>query len=405
MDSWRRAVTAWSICALFCMACAPAEVDTAEGTDEPQTPDYQITDRAPEQATPSDPQEPGTVTPPAETEGEEPEEPAQPEAPPETPQDPPEDPADPPEPPLSPPDEPTEPPEDPTDPEEPEDPPTGDATVAACFTEIAGTLGPDYDQFEPVVGTHCKGTNHQDIDGLDRVVFLGDSVTAGTPPTPFWEYYSSVLGVMLVERFGAGLETQNCAEWGARTDDLLIGKKEIESCFPKAVDDRRTLVVMTIGGNDISNWAQNGLSAADAMAEADKAADLLEDAVEWFKEPGRFPNGIFVIVANPFEFTDATGDLSSCPMSAFAGLSGNWIEGAPAVIHLHERFMKIAVDHGIDLAFSLEHFCGHGYKKDDPSGQCYLGPDAELWFDLTCIHPNPAGHAAIADLFISIVDE
>jgi lysophospholipase L1-like esterase len=285
----------------------------------------------------------------------------------------------------------------------PPDPGTPSATE--CFKAISGDIGPNYDQYSPIVGTHCKGTNHQEITDIERVVFLGDSVTAGTPPTMFWEYYSALLLGNLQQKFGADIEWENCAEWGARTDDLLIGKKEIAKCFPKAVDDRRTLVVMTIGGNDIASWAQDGLSAEEATVEADKAADLLEDSLKWFKEPGRFPNGVFVIVGSPYEYTDATGDVSSCPFSAFAGLEGNWIEGAGAVIHLHERYMKMAVEQQIDIAFLLEHFCGHGFHYQNPDSQCYKGPDAEIWFDLTCIHPNPKGHAVIADMFTAVVNE
>src|SRR5690349_16852169 len=32
--------------------------------------------------------------------------------------------------------------------------------------------GPNYDQFHPTVGTHCAGTNHQAITGIEKVVFL-----------------------------------------------------------------------------------------------------------------------------------------------------------------------------------------------------------------------------------------
>jgi len=28
-----------------------------------------------------------------------------------------------------------------------------------------------------------------------------------------------------------------------------------------------------------------------------------------------------------------------------------------------------------------------------------------LWFDLTCIHPNPTGHEVIADMFMDVVLE
>ena len=292
--------------------------------------------------------------------------------------------------------------------DEPEETPDVDEaqrTVAGCFEEIGGDLGPDYDQFEPRVGTHCMGTDHQDIEGIERLVFLGDSVTVGTPPWLMTDYYWARLYEALKGRFGDDLEVQNCAKWGARTDDLLEGKAMIQECFPEGGDDRKTLVVMTIGGNDLAAWAQDLLGLDEAMVEAERAAIYLDDALAWFREPGRFPNGVSVIVANPYEYTDATGDVESCPAAAFAGMEGNWIEGAPAVIHLHERYMEMSVRHGTDIVFLLEAFCGHGFHHDNPESQCYRGPDAEVWFDFTCIHPNPTGHAVIADMFEAVVAE
>ncbi len=283
--------------------------------------------------------------------------------------------------------------------------PPGGVTAASCFDDIGGDLGPDYDQYGPTVAGHCAGTNHQDIEGVERLVFLGDSVTVGTPPWLVTDYYWVRLFESLKGRFGEDLEVQNCAQWGARTDDLLEGKREIADCFPDGGDSRKTLVVMTIGGNDIAHWASNQMGVDEAMAGAEMAAQYLDDALAWFREPDRFPAGVFVVVGNPYEYTDATGDVDSCPAAPFAGMEGNWIEGAPAVIHLHERYMEMAVRHQTDLVFILEAFCGHGYHHDDPESPCYRGPDAELWFDFTCIHPNPAGHAVIAEMFEAVVTE
>ncbi|MEQ9323824.1 MAG: hypothetical protein RIF41_31965, partial [Polyangiaceae bacterium] len=61
----------------------------------------------------------------------------------------------------------------------------GPLTVAECYqgafvNPLMG--GPDYDQFMPVVDSHCLGTDHQDITNVEHVVFLGDSVTVSTPP-------------------------------------------------------------------------------------------------------------------------------------------------------------------------------------------------------------------------------
>ncbi|MEZ4463913.1 MAG: hypothetical protein R3F43_05170 [bacterium] len=46
-------------------------------------------------------------------------------------------------------------------------------SVAECFQQFGGAVGPQYAPFDPVLGHHCLGTNHQDIQGVERVVFLG----------------------------------------------------------------------------------------------------------------------------------------------------------------------------------------------------------------------------------------
>ena len=73
-------------------------------------------------------------------------------------------------------------------------------------------------------------------------------------------------------------------------------------------------------------------------------------------------------------------------------------------MHYQEQIMKVVVDTKIDMVFLLEHFCGHGYKKDDATLQCYRGPGTEMWFDLSCIHPNPTGPGQIAKLFGAVIE-
>ena len=104
-----------------------------------------------------------------------------------------------------------------------------------CFGELGpeAILG-DYDALGASVPRHCKGTNHQDIEGIGRVVFLGDSITAGTPPTAPEDYYRAQVVNDLVDRFGP-LQVQDCSRWGARIDDLLRDENQIESCFPGPV--------------------------------------------------------------------------------------------------------------------------------------------------------------------------
>ena len=78
----------------------------------------------------------------------------------------------------------------------------------------------------------------------------------------------------------------------------------------------------------------------------------------------------------------------------------------PAYVSMNEQMVAAAVETQTDAVFMLENFCGHGFYTDDPNNECYRGPEAaELWFDPTCIHPNEAGHAALAGLFMDIVEE
>ena len=166
-----------------------------------------------------------------------------------------------------------------------------------CFAEIydpEDPTGPQYDPFEPVVAEHCWGTNHQDISGVEQVVFLGDSVTVGTPnlahllPTDNSHFYRNLLADFLAEHFdldtggvfewgiwrtwdalqqkGGSVESgdfKNCSNWGARTDDFIEGKNQFADCFPTGGSDKKTLVVFTMGGNDLAKINQKGSEASE----------------------------------------------------------------------------------------------------------------------------------------------
>lgn len=313
----------------------------------------------------------------------------------------------------------------------------GAPTVANCFQGVfvnqsSVDLGPNYDQFGPVVGSHCKGTNHQDIRGVERVVFLGDSVTVGTPPTLSQDYYRSRLAARLATHFGLrapsalwnqvnlidGVSLQrssgdfaSCAKWGARTDDLRRDSTQIVDCIPPAERNKRHLVVMTMGGNDIASITKDGVDGQTPEQIWPKVisfVELMRDAVVWLKDPANVPGGVDVVFANMFEFTDGTGETTACPAAGLAGFGAPWADPdalKAMVIYAQEQFMKIAVDTQSDMIFLFESFCGHGFNAGKATAPCYRGPGSAVWFDLTCIHPNPAGHATIADLFFSVVRE
>jgi len=278
--------------------------------------------------------------------------------------------------------------------------------AANCWSDINSAAAgfPDYEALGMVPGS-CSGSSHQSIGTVERLVFLGDSVTAGTPPTLEDDVYRAVLTRAMQERFGEGLIVDNCSKFGARTDDFL--PSQIPECFPD-VEDRHTLVVATNGGNDLFAAAEvvlEGGSEEDGLAVLERAVEHHRAAAMWFKDnPELFPGGVAVVLANVYEFTDTTGHLSGCDLADGLGFGGQVDAVVEATQYLNGAYAEVAVATGTDMLFMNENFCGHGFGRLEADGACYRGADAELWFDPTCIHPSTEGHAAISAMFAEVVD-
>ncbi|MBI5497345.1 MAG: SGNH/GDSL hydrolase family protein [Deltaproteobacteria bacterium] len=290
-------------------------------------------------------------------------------------------------------------------------PDAGNGVGPTCFPEIwhPELINPEYDPFHPRVGSHCLGTNHQDIRDVERLVFLGDSVTAGTPPTLPAQLYRARVTEGLRARFGAGLEVSDCSRVGARSRDFFSGDNaQLPPCFPHAIDSRRTLVVFTMGGNDFADMTRAGSAGApmsEMRPQAEATVAAFEAALRWLKDPARFPSGSDVIFANIYEYTDGTGDVLSCPGARLLTITERWPDGPEILLWTNSQLMRVAVETGADLLFLQETFCGHGFHNTDSAARCYRGPGTERWFDLTCIHPTPTGHGVLADMFLAVVDE
>jgi lysophospholipase L1-like esterase len=204
----------------------------------------------------------------------------------------------------------------------------------------------------------------------------------------------------------------SCAKWGARNDDFLMGGNQVADCFPADKMDLTTLVIITMGGNDLSALTQaaiDGLPDAELWNMTEEIVQNHRDAIEWFvSDPNKFPNGVYVVFSNMFEFTDGTGDVEVCDVSGLAGFD----QPVPApdkladmVVWANEQYGKTAVDTGTDMIFMLEEFCGHGFNNENPRAPCYRGPGTPRWVDLTCIHPNPLGHSELANMFSAVINE
>ncbi len=279
------------------------------------------------------------------------------------------------------------------------------------------------------------GTNHQDITGIERVVFVGDSVTLGTPPTASDDWFRNRLADELTVRYGLeapswewrlsdlidgdGLLQDSgdfsvCARYGARTDDMYLDPhRQLQTCLPEEQRDKTTLVVMTVGGNDLYALLEDlggGVDAATLQTQWETAMQDLRDAIHWLRDdPSLFPGGVHLIFANIFNVNDddAAADIGQCDGADLLGFD-DWLS-VPLVhelsVWLAEQYMALAVETETDMMFMGETFCGHGYMNEDPDGRCYRGPDTDLWFDFTCMHPSAAGHSGLYDMVLAVIDE
>ena len=202
----------------------------------------------------------------------------------------------------------------------------------------------------------------------------------------------------LEAHLGHSIEFVNCAAGGAVNSDLV---GQVNGCFG-AEETSKTLVVFTSGGNDVANMAFGKLSLEAGKSAVDTMIGHLESAVALFDDAARFPNGVSVVFANVYEYTDATANMSACPLAFLAGLTGTWEAGLSVFTYMIEEYARIAAKYKRDVIFMEETFCGHGYASDSPESPCSLVA-GELWFATDCIHPNAKGHKAIADLFYAVI--
>jgi len=302
-------------------------------------------------------------------------------------------------------------------------------SYAECFPHIIEGFGNPYTDIESyVLNETCAGTHTQSFRDIEHVVFLGDSITVGTYPTPNDEFYRSLLAKKLaahydlippqeswyqvnydtgqVESIRSG-DFSSCAALGARTRELFSRSSQLEGCFTEDLYDKKILVIMTMGGNDLNVITQDvvrGKPPEDLWQTAEKAVAKVDEGMEWLRDP-KFSKGVDVVFTNVYEFTDGTGDATTCPFSSMVNL--NIDVDAPIleelIMWMEGQYFETAKRYGFDMLFLAEKFCGHGFHNEDPSTRCYLGPNTERWFDDTCLHPNPVGHAKISELFFSII--
>jgi lysophospholipase L1-like esterase len=238
-----------------------------------------------------------------------------------------------------------------------------------------------------------------------RVVFFGDSITDGTGASAPELQYTALLqanasawpgfdDVTLPAAFPALTEFDDFSVGGATTDTMLHQQiPAMDAAFGGPVSGQ-TVVIFTIGGNDLQ---QALLPFNDAAQIVDDALANFEQLVDALTDPARFPDGVFLYATNVYEPTDAVGQAQEC----FFGL--DFADDLTELDRYNAELAQMGADRGFAVLDLRGHFLGHGYHAADPSVPGYDADDASLWFAPDCIHPNDRGHHEIRRLFQAAV--
>lgn len=286
----------------------------------------------------------------------------------------------------------------------------------------------DYAVFDPVIGRHCRGTDHQAIVDVEQVVFVGDALATGSaqeqihlaesmrvqtaialaehygsrPPAPEWYGLDPLTGRPALRRSGDFIA---CADPLAEVSDLLDGPRILADCLLPEERERRTLFIVTVGIKDVkrlTGMLAEGAEDGQILSAAGQSVDALERALRWMKDPARFPAGSFVVFSNVPDWTDGRGDTAAC--RGWPALPNDRQRFFGRMLaHINGQYMRIAVEQDADLVFMQEQFCGHGIHFRQPDPLCLGMP--ERWIQRDCRFLNPEGDAALARLFWAVITD
>ena len=165
---------------------------------------------------------------------------------------------------------------------------------------------------------------------------------------------------------------------------------------------------MTSGGNDVARMGRDfvdGATVEDLQLDAEAAVAHKRNSLEWLADEANFPNGHYIVFADVYDPSDGTGDFEDCDLSGLVGFEDFLLPPEEIMHYIQRSYAELAVETGTDLLFLHKEFCGHGHSAADDQAPCYRGPAQPIWFDFTCSHPNPEGHAELANIFYSVVTE
>lgn len=234
-----------------------------------------------------------------------------------------------------------------------------------------------------------------------RVVYMGDSITAGVGASSFSLEYPSLLEAnsdsawpdhadeTLSAAYPTIEEWINVSVGGATTSSMKQNQLSDLEARVGLPAEGETLIFVTIGGNDAQ---QALLPFADVDTIAQAALDNIDDMARWLTDPANFPDGVYVYFTNIYEPSDGTGQ-SQC----FFGM--DYSDNLAKLDVMNGGLISMGTDIGFAAVDLNGHFRGHGMNNENPTIDAYDEDDPSRWFDNDCLHPNDRGHHEVRRLF------
>jgi len=281
--------------------------------------------------------------------------------------------------------------------------PPDDEDTKDTGSELGSNPDPDVNSYLP---------SGYRAENPERLIYLGDSITRGDGASPSSQKYTALLesnadnawpdhtDMDLESLFPSITEVLDLSKGGATTSSMLNSQLPTLNNQINGSASGETIVVMTIGGNDMQAAIPTVLFGGDAKAD-EEIAEVIENfniIADFFDDPDRFPDGVFVYLANVYEPTDDEGYWASC----FLGLDIS--SAMDNLADANDAIREFAQDRGIAMIDMSGHFKGHGFYYDDPANPNFDEADQSLWFANDCIHPNNRGHHELRRLFYDAID-
>ncbi len=237
---------------------------------------------------------------------------------------------------------------------------------------------------------------------------VGDSVTAGLGASrPALSYfrrlvnnpsdeYEDLRGLCLSTVFPT-LETVNIAVSGSNSIEHLRSLEEL----PEQSPDRRGIVVMTTGGNDLIHWYGRRPPREGAMYGAG-----WEQAQPWIASfesrllqmidllEAKFPAGCHIFLGDIYDPTDGVGDAPSVFLP-------DWPDGL-AIHAAYNRIIHRCAQQRETVQLVPIHatFLGHGSHCRHFWRQHYRAKDPHYWYFNNIEDPNDRGYDALRRIFL-----